>query len=67
MYTVYTRDGSFVSQSTGPQGLVDVDTGLNPQDVEEGVRSEVKRRVGTRVRELVGAVEALEERANAHD
>ncbi|OOG01085.1 hypothetical protein ASPCADRAFT_503284 [Aspergillus carbonarius ITEM 5010] len=67
VYTVYTRDGSFVSQSTGPQGLVDVDTGLNPQDVEEGVRSEVKRRVGTRVRELVGAVEALEERANAHD
>ncbi|PYI03275.1 hypothetical protein BO78DRAFT_399888 [Aspergillus sclerotiicarbonarius CBS 121057] len=73
VYTVYTRDGSFVNQSAGTQGqeegqgLVDVDTGLNPEEVEEGVRGEVKRRVGTRVRELVAAVEALEERANAHD
>ncbi|PWY83194.1 hypothetical protein BO94DRAFT_625565 [Aspergillus sclerotioniger CBS 115572] len=71
VYTVYTRDGSFVSQQGmgigQGQGLVNVDTGLNPEEVEEGVRSEVKRRVGTRVRELVGAVEALEERANAHD
>ncbi|RAL00373.1 uncharacterized protein BO80DRAFT_425878, partial [Aspergillus ibericus CBS 121593] len=76
VYTVYTRDGSFVSQTADAkgqgqgqgvvQGVVDVDTGLNPEEVEEGVRSEVRRRVGTRVRELVGAVEALEERASTH-
>ncbi|PYH64739.1 uncharacterized protein BO88DRAFT_408063 [Aspergillus vadensis CBS 113365] len=63
VYTVYTRDMSFVSHS--PQGQVDVDTGLDPGAVGDEVREEVRRRVGTRVREIVGAVESLEERASA--
>ncbi|OJI90696.1 hypothetical protein ASPTUDRAFT_26212 [Aspergillus tubingensis CBS 134.48] len=63
VYTVYTRDMSFVSHS--PQGQVDVDTGLDPGSIGDEVREEVRRRVGTRVREIVGAVESLEERASA--
>ncbi|GLA08307.1 hypothetical protein AnigIFM60653_009838 [Aspergillus niger] len=63
VYTVYTRDMSFVSHS--PQGQVDVDTGLDPGSIGDEVREQVRKRVGTRVREIVGAVENLEERASA--
>ncbi|GKZ84175.1 hypothetical protein AnigIFM56816_009496 [Aspergillus niger] len=63
VYTVYTRDMSFVSHS--PQGQVDVDTGLDPGSIGDEVREQVRKRVGTRVREIVGAVESLEERASA--
>lgn len=44
---------------------MDVDTGLDPGSIGDEVREEVRRRVGTRVREIVGAVESLEERASA--
>ncbi|PWY81913.1 hypothetical protein BO70DRAFT_362346, partial [Aspergillus heteromorphus CBS 117.55] len=66
-YTVYTRDGTFLAQMQQAQGKtqadVSVDTGMNPAEVEEAVREEVRKRVGRRVRELVAAVEGLEERA----
>ncbi|GKZ35442.1 hypothetical protein AbraIFM66950_006072 [Aspergillus brasiliensis] len=64
VYTVYTRDMSFVSHAP-QQGQVNVDTGLDPGTIEDEVREQVRRRVGTRVREIVGAVESLEERASA--
>ncbi|OJJ73958.1 hypothetical protein ASPBRDRAFT_524623 [Aspergillus brasiliensis CBS 101740] len=64
VYTVYTRDMSFVSHAP-QQGQVNVDTGLDPGTIEDEVREQVRKRVGTRVREIVGAVESLEERASA--
>lgn len=42
-----------------------VDTTFDPASVGVGVRDEVRRRVGQRVRELRNAVEVLEERAKA--
>ncbi|PYH90635.1 hypothetical protein BO71DRAFT_402014, partial [Aspergillus ellipticus CBS 707.79] len=71
VYTVYTRDGSFLARGQGEgraegqaegEGEVNVDTEMDPEEVEDGVREEVQRRVGRRVRELVVAVEGLEER-----
>ncbi|KAL4868352.1 hypothetical protein BDV12DRAFT_209302 [Aspergillus spectabilis] len=41
-----------------------VELAIDPADVEEGVREEVKRRVGQRVREVRSAVEGLEGRAH---
>lgn len=46
----------------GEQGPV-VDTAFDPASVEDGVKDEVRRRIGQRVRELRNAVELLEERA----
>ncbi|RAH40163.1 uncharacterized protein BO95DRAFT_469005, partial [Aspergillus brunneoviolaceus CBS 621.78] len=73
VYTLYTRDVSLldaagrsgVEKLLGAEGgeEVRIDTGLNPQGIEDGVRQEVRRRVGQRVRELKAAVEGLEERA----
>ncbi|CAI7610562.1 unnamed protein product [Penicillium glandicola] len=40
-----------------------IETNYNPADIPQGVRDEVRRRVGHRIRELRNAVEALEERA----
>ncbi|PYH46202.1 uncharacterized protein BP01DRAFT_391043 [Aspergillus saccharolyticus JOP 1030-1] len=74
VYTLYTRDVSLLD-AAGRSGVekllgaeageeITIDTGLNPQGIEEEARAEVKRRVGQRVRELKGAIEALEERGN---
>ncbi|CAG8886305.1 unnamed protein product [Penicillium egyptiacum] len=40
-----------------------VETQYNPAEIPQGVKDEVRRRVGHRIRELKNAVEALEERA----
>ncbi|KAJ5185664.1 hypothetical protein N7491_006466 [Penicillium cf. griseofulvum] len=40
-----------------------VETQYNPAEVPQGVKDEVRRRVGHRIRELKNAVEALEQRA----
>ncbi|OGE56597.1 hypothetical protein PENARI_c003G03414 [Penicillium arizonense] len=42
-----------------------IETNYNPADVPRGVKDEVRRRVGQRIRELKNAVELLEERAHA--
>ncbi|KAJ6042481.1 hypothetical protein N7499_008512 [Penicillium canescens] len=42
-----------------------IETNYNPADVPSGVKDEVRRRVGQRIRELKNAVELLEERAHA--
>lgn len=53
-------------QAQPDDGGVDaVGTGYDPGDIEPGVRDEVRRRVGQRVRELENAVQVLEERAQA--
>ncbi|KAL4809653.1 hypothetical protein BDV18DRAFT_157402 [Aspergillus unguis] len=46
----------------GGGGLVELS--IDPADVEESVREEVKKRVGQRVREVRNAVELLERRAH---
>jgi hypothetical protein len=43
-----------------------IETNYNPAEVPQGVKDEVRRRVGQRIRELRNAVEALEERASEH-
>ncbi|KGO75243.1 hypothetical protein PITC_010960 [Penicillium italicum] len=40
-----------------------VETQYNPAEIPQGVKEEVRRRVGHRIRELKNAIEALEERA----
>ncbi|KGO47579.1 hypothetical protein PEXP_014660 [Penicillium expansum] len=40
-----------------------VETQYNPTEIPQGVKDEVRRRVGHRIRELKNAIEALEERA----
>ncbi|OJJ49657.1 hypothetical protein ASPZODRAFT_12777 [Penicilliopsis zonata CBS 506.65] len=42
-----------------------ITTNYDPTEIAQGVRDEVKKRVGHRLRELVNAVENLEERAHA--
>jgi hypothetical protein len=42
-----------------------IETNYNPAEVPRGVKDEVRRRVGQRIRELKNAVELLEERAHA--
>ncbi|PYI17081.1 hypothetical protein BO99DRAFT_365135 [Aspergillus violaceofuscus CBS 115571] len=74
VYTLYTRDVSLldaagrsgVERLLGAEGAdeVKIDTGLNPQGIEDAVRQEVRRRVGQRVRELKAAVEGLEVRGH---
>ncbi|PYI35194.1 hypothetical protein BP00DRAFT_422530 [Aspergillus indologenus CBS 114.80] len=74
VYTLYTRDVSLldaagrsgVARLLGAEGAdeVRIDTGLNPQGIEDAVRQEVRRRVGQRVRELKAAVEGLEGRGH---
>ncbi|KAJ5151958.1 hypothetical protein N7492_010253 [Penicillium capsulatum] len=51
-------------QSLGERGPV-IEPGFVPGDVGNGVREEVRRRIGQRIRELRNAVEMLEERAKA--
>ncbi|KAJ5301977.1 hypothetical protein PENANT_c057G00294 [Penicillium antarcticum] len=41
-----------------------IETNYNPAEVPRGVKDEVRRRVGQRIRELKNAVELLEERAH---
>lgn len=74
MYHLYTaKPGSTEAESGGAGGVEAnaetdgpvVDTAFDPTSVREGVRDEVRRRVGQRVRELRNAVEVLEERAKA--
>ncbi|CAG8008918.1 unnamed protein product [Penicillium nalgiovense] len=48
-------------EDSGESGIVE--TQYNPAEVPQGVKDEVRRRVGHRIRELKNAVEALEERA----
>lgn len=42
-----------------------IETNYNPAEIPSGVKDEVRRRVGQRIRELTQAVEALEQRAMA--
>ncbi|KAL3480265.1 hypothetical protein BJX99DRAFT_221028 [Aspergillus californicus] len=60
-------------QTSGGDGAIEgaegasplVELAFDPSDIEQGVREEVKKRVGQRVRELKSAVEGME--AKAHD
>lgn len=71
VYGLYTaRPGEVENEKDGSSSEVDesgesaiVETQYNPADVPQGVKDEVRRRVGHRIRELKNAVEALEERA----
>lgn len=61
LYTGTSKESGVPETGDGPA----VDTGYDPKSVEEGVRDEVRRRVGQRIRELRNAVEVLEDRAKA--
>ncbi|KOS42967.1 hypothetical protein ACN38_g6129 [Penicillium nordicum] len=71
VYGLYTaRPGEVENEKDGSSSEVDesgesaiVETQYNPAEVPQGVKDEVRRRVGHRIRELKNAVEALEERA----
>lgn len=67
VYELYTaRPGEVESEKEGEESEGDgaiVETNYNPAEVPPGVKDEVRRRVGQRIRELKMAVEALEERA----
>lgn len=70
VYGLYTaRPGEVENETDGSSSGVDsaesaiVETQYNPAEVPQGVKDEVRRRVGHRIRELKNAVEALEERA----
>lgn len=71
VYAIYTaRPGEIENETDGSSSEVEesvesaiVETQYNPAEVPQGVKDEVRRRVGHRIRELKNAVEALEERA----
>ncbi|KAJ5186294.1 hypothetical protein N7449_011058 [Penicillium cf. viridicatum] len=71
VYGLYTaRPGEVENETDGSSSEVEesaesaiVETQYNPAEVPQGVKDEVRRRVGHRIRELKNAVEALEERA----
>ncbi|CAI7574934.1 unnamed protein product [Penicillium discolor] len=71
VYALYTaRPGEVENEMDGSSSEVEesgesaiVETQYNPAEVPQGVKDEVRRRVGHRIRELKNAVEALEERA----
>ncbi|KAJ9484129.1 hypothetical protein VN97_g9253 [Penicillium thymicola] len=71
VYGLYTaRPGEVENETDGSSSGVDesgesaiVETQYNPAEVPQGVKDEVRRRVGHRIRELKNAVEVLEERA----
>ncbi|RHZ60234.1 uncharacterized protein CDV56_108593 [Aspergillus thermomutatus] len=74
VYSLYTTELAAMAESHAPQQTQQsdsddrgqlVNTKFDPSDIPSGVREEVRRRVGQRVRELSNAVEALEERAHA--
>lgn len=71
VYALYTaRPGEVENETDGSSSEVEesvdsaiIETQYNPAEVPQGVKDEVRRRVGHRIRELKNAVEALEERA----
>ncbi|KAJ5366563.1 hypothetical protein N7541_000504 [Penicillium brevicompactum] len=73
VYGLYTAKAGEVqsegqNQSPGEEGEGDgegaiIETNYDPAEIPQGVKDEVRRRVGQRIRELRSAVEALEERA----
>ncbi|KAJ5827415.1 hypothetical protein N7447_004178 [Penicillium robsamsonii] len=71
VYALYTaRPGEFENEtdeslSAGEEAgeSAIIETQYNPAEVPQGVKDEVRRRVGHRIRELKNAVEALEQRA----
>lgn len=66
VYGLYTaRPGEVENEKEGDadgDGSI-VETNYNPAEIPSGVKDDVRRRVGQRIRELTQAVEALEERA----
>ncbi|OQE37700.1 hypothetical protein PENCOP_c009G00601 [Penicillium coprophilum] len=71
VYALYTArpgevenetDESLVAGEEAGESAI-VETQYNPAEVPQGVKDEVRRRVGHRIRELRNAVEALEQRA----
>ncbi|CAG7950733.1 unnamed protein product [Penicillium salamii] len=67
VYGLYTAREGEVQNEVGEEdgdGAI-IETNYNPAEVPQGVKDEVRRRVGQRIRELRSAVEALEERAMA--
>ncbi|CAG7922019.1 unnamed protein product [Penicillium olsonii] len=68
VYGLYTARPGEVENENGEGGEADgdgaiIETNYNPAEIPQGVKDEVRRRVGQRIRELKQAVEALEERA----
>ena len=71
VYSLYTaRPGEVENETDELSSEVEdsgesaiVETQYNPAEIPQGVKDEVRRRVGHRIRELKNAVEALEERA----
>lgn len=62
-HTVVT-EGQAEAEGSG-EGPPFVETNYDPAQVSQGVRDEVRKRVGQRVRELKNAVEVLQEKAKA--
>ncbi|EKV12731.1 Major facilitator superfamily domain, general substrate transporter [Penicillium digitatum] len=71
VYSLYTARPGEVENETDeslseveePEESAIVETQYNPAEISQGVKDEVRRRVGHRIRELKNAIEALEERA----
>lgn len=74
VYGLYTaRPGEVQSENQKDEGEGEgegdgaiIETNYDPAEIPQGVKDEVRRRVGQRIRELRSAVEALEERALEH-
>jgi hypothetical protein len=69
VYGLYTAKPGEVENDSAAEEAGDgpiIETNHNPAEISQGVKDEVRRRVGQRIRELKNAVEALEERASEH-
>jgi hypothetical protein len=70
VYGLYTaKPGEIANDNASEEAEGDgtiIETNYNPAEIPQGVKDEVRRRVGQRIRELRSAVEALEERAMEH-
>ena len=69
MYTTgdpqeHVTEGQANAEGSGERGPI-IETTHDPAEVPQSVRDEVRKRVAQRVRELVNAVELLEEKAKA--
>lgn len=58
------KEGEEEGEGEGDGAIIE--TNYDPAEIPQGVKDEVRRRVGQRIRELRYAVEALEERALEH-
>ncbi|KAJ5620359.1 hypothetical protein N7510_004343 [Penicillium lagena] len=61
---VHVTEGQANAEGSGEAGPA-IETMHDPAEISQAVRDEVKKRVAQRVRELVNAVEVLEEKAKA--